>query len=442
MSKYPWLKIDTAAIMFSALSSADWGRTFHISAYFDEDVNPDILKKACEDVKPYYPSMFAYVRKGFFWNYLALTDSLPEICSEDEKCLCPIAVREDKTPDFRFTYSGKRLTMDCSHCLADGMGAGKFAEVLVVRYNALMHGDTGEFVAKSKPSENIINAFAENYQPDGEKAQDSDIKAFHFEEKYENQPLKTVFIQLQVDEIKKLAKAKNLSITEYLVSVLIQGIIRTAGKPVYEPVVIGVPVNLRGFFPTRSVRNFTVQSHISFSPEGRTDCTLDEICEAVRGQLKRQIVSENLQKTINKYGSLVNNPVLRIVPNVIKLSFMKNKQRKTHSGMSSIFTNVGVCTLPDELAKNVTALELVNGDTSRYGLGVTTSAISYNGTMTVCFSHTNNNTAWCETCTEILTSLGLSVNTCTRERRSAPAVPSAEKKTPLSAEKLKAYFNV
>ena len=111
-------------------------------------------------------------------------------------------------------------------------------------------------------------------------------------------------------------------------SVLIQGIIRTAGKPIYEPVTIGVPVNLRGFFPSRSVRNFTVQSHISFSPEGREDVTLDEICEAVRGQLKAQLVRDSLQKTINKYGSLVTNPVLRAVPNVIKLSFMNNQQKK------------------------------------------------------------------------------------------------------------------
>lgn len=412
-----------------------------MSAYFNETVNPDLLKKACEDLRPYFPSMFAYLKKGFFWNYLALTEKLPEICSEDEKYLCPIVMREDKTPDFRLTYSDSRITLDCSHSLADGMGAGKFAEALIARYNALMHGETGEYVAKSMPYENMVNAFDENYDPDGAVEETEADKAFHFDEKYENQPLKTVFVQLQVDDIMKLAKEKGLTVSEYFVSVLIQGIIRSAGRPIDEPVTIGVPVSLRRFFPSKTVRNFTIQSYVSFLPEGREDCTLDEICDAVCGQLKKQLVSENIQKTINKYGSLVNNPVLRVVPNVIKQPVLRKKQRDSHESLSSIFTNVGLCTLPESLAENVTALELVNGDTSRYGLGVTTSAISYNGVMTVCFSHSNNNTALCDTCVEILTSLGLDVKTCTRERKDTQT-SAVKEKEPFTPERIKAYFNI
>ncbi|MBQ2760218.1 MAG: hypothetical protein IJE93_10660 [Clostridia bacterium] len=443
MKNYPWLKIDTASIMFSSLSSPEWGRTFHMSAYFGKEINPDILRKACEDLRPYYPSMFSYLKRGFFWNYLALTDKMPEICSEDEKCLCPIAMKKDRTPDFRLTYSENRVTMDCSHSLGDGMGAGRFAEALIVRYNELMKGADGKYVSAQNPSENTVNAFAEHYKPDGETAPEVTTKAFHFDEKYENQNLKLIFVELPVDEIKKKAKEKGLSVTEYYVSVLILSVIKTADKPINQPVVIGVPVNLRGFFTTKSVRNFTIQSHVSFSPGGRSDYSLDEICDAVRGQLKQQLTADNVQKTVNKYGSLVNNPVLRIVPNVIKLPVLKKKQRSSHECMTSIFTNVGVCTLPEELSKSVTAVELVNGDASRYGLGVTTSAISYNGRLSVCFSHTNNNTAWCESCVEILKDLGFSVNTYTRERKGFPSqTPPKKEKEVLCADRLKAYFNI
>ena len=441
MKKYTWLKIDTASIMFSSLSSPDWGRTFHMSAYFDKEINPDMLKRACEDLKPYYPSMFSYLKKGFFWNYMALTDKLPEICHESEKRLCPIVMKKDRTPDFRLTYSENRVTMDCSHSLGDGMGAGKFAEALITRYDELMKGADGKYVSAQKPSENTVNAFAEHYKKDGEVAPDVTTKAFHFDEKYENQNLKLIFVELPVDEIKKKAKEKGLSVTEYYVSVLILSVIKSSDKPINEPVVMGVPVNLRSFFPTKSVRNFTIQSYVSFSPEGRTDCTLDEICDAVRGQLKKQLTAEDVQKTVNKYGSLVNNPVLRIVPNVIKLPVLQKKQRGTHECMTSIFTNVGVCTLPEELSKSVKAIELVNGDASRYGLGVTTSAVSYNGKLSVCFSHTNNNTRWCETCVETLRSLGFNVNTYSRERKGTVSVGAKEKEA-VCADRLKAYFNI
>ena len=441
MKNYPWLKIDTASIMFSSLSSPDWGRTFHMSAYFDKEINPDILRKACEDLKPYYPSMFSYLKRGFFWNYMALTDKMPEICSEDEKCLCPIVMKKDRTPDFRLTYSENRVTMDCSHSLGDGMGAGRFAEALITRYNELMNGEDGKYVSTQNPEENTVNAFAEHYKKDGEVAPDVTTKAFHFDEKYENQNLKLIFVELPVDEIKKKAKEKGLSVTEYYVSVLIQGMLKTDKKAADDLIVIGVPVNLRSFFKTKSVRNFTIQSYVSFSPEGRSDYSLDEIFETVRGQLRKQLTAEDVQKTVNKYGSLVNNPVLRIVPNVIKLPVLKKKQRGTHECMSSIFTNVGVCTLPEELARSVRSVELVNGDASRYGLGVTTSAISYNGKLSVCFSHTNNNTVWCENCVEILKSLGFSVNTHTRERKGTVSVGAKEKEA-VCADRLKAYFNI
>lgn len=52
MKNYRWLKIDTAAIMFSALSSESWGRTFRFSAYFKEDIDVSAVRQACEDLRP------------------------------------------------------------------------------------------------------------------------------------------------------------------------------------------------------------------------------------------------------------------------------------------------------------------------------------------------------------------------------------------------------
>ena len=79
MSDFKWFKVDTAAIMFSSLSDKSWGRTFRFSAYFNHNIEPEFLIKAAADLQPFYPSVYSYLKKGFFWNYLVVSDKLPEI---------------------------------------------------------------------------------------------------------------------------------------------------------------------------------------------------------------------------------------------------------------------------------------------------------------------------------------------------------------------------
>lgn len=192
-----------------------------------------------------------------------------------------------------------------------------------------------------------------------------------------------------------------------------------------------------------SLRNFTVQTFVSFEPHGRQDVSLREILDATRGQLKAQLKREELQKTINKYGALVNNPVIRIVPGFIKQPVMRAMQKNTHAGVTTIFTNYGACSLPDSLASDVERLQFVNGDTRRYGLAVTCSCIGFGDVISLCFSRANKDTAWYDACVQILEDEGISVITDLidgiREPEGAAAV---RERLPLSKERIRAYFNL
>ncbi len=440
MSDFRWLKIDTAAIMFSSLSTKEWGRTFRYSAYFKEAVDPAALGKACQELMPYYPAIYAYLKRGFFWNYLALSDRLPEIREENEEGMLPIVSRKDLRPDFRLTYKDNRINIECSHSLGDGKGIIIYFKALLTRYNELRKGEKGEYITKEDPQENVRNAFNDHYNG-GEKAKGDPEKAFHFDEKFTPGYTKLLFAEMSTSAVKELAHKENMTVTEYLTAVLMLGIIRSNKAPVNESITVAVPVNLRRFFPTMTVRNFTVQTFITFNPEGRKDITLGEILDATRGQLKSQLNKENLQKTINKYGSLVNNPVIKAVPNFIKQPVMRKMQLKTHAGVTTIFTNYGACTLPDSLKDDIGKLQFVNGDTRGYGLAVTCSCISFNDTLSLCYSRANKDTVWYDACVKILEEEGLTVKTDVIEGISK-GTPSCERlKEGMSIEKIKAYFS-
>ena len=234
-----------------------------------------------------------------------------------------------------------------------------------------------------------------------------------------------------------------MTVTEYLCAVLMLGVVRAAGKPVTQPVIIAVPVNLRRFFETKTLRNFSIQSYISFDPAGRTDWTLDEVCDATYGALRGTLNRERLQLTLNKFGNLKFSPVLRCVPYVIKRPVLVKSQNDSHASVTTIFTNLGDRPLPEGLQGRVKRLRFVNGDTRNYGLAVTASCISANGVLSLCFSRANRDTCWFDECVKILRAQGAEVTTSFAEGTGKPETPDTPKpRTPFKWEKVKGYFNI
>ncbi|MBQ7860592.1 MAG: hypothetical protein IJ349_00110 [Clostridia bacterium] len=409
MSEYRWLKVDTASIMFTSLSSKKWGRTFRTAVILKDEVNPDILKKAAADVMTRFPSMHTAVKKGFFWNYLEGTELLPEIREEFSRQLLPITMRNDGRPDFRLTYYKNRLAMESAHHMGDGLGTSKYFNALVERYVELKNNPDAPYNPTPIDPEELSNAFNDYYEPGGSTDVEKEFRAHRIEGEIEKGFIQFIFALMDVDELHKAAKDKGLTITEYLASALILGTLRHANRPVTEPVIIAIPVNLRRFFPTETVRNFTIQSRIDFFPEGRTDWSFDEICEKVKGQLSKRLTVPELQKILNNFGSLANNKVIRFVPNFIKLPVVKLKQAQGHGNNTTILTNTGKNDLSPILEGEVLRADGINGDTSGYGLISTCSALSCNGVFNLCFSICAHDTSWARECVRVITEQGIRV---------------------------------
>ncbi len=410
MSAYRWMKIDTASIMFTCLSSKKWGRTFRMAVVFkDEDVKPEILKKAAQDVMLRYPVTHTALKKGFFWNYQEGTTLLPEIREEFSRPILPITLRTDGRPDFRLVYHKRRLALECAHHLGDGMGASVYFNALVERYCQLCDNPDSEYVPEEMKEDELVNAFNKYYQKGGQKAENDDVDAYRIPGEIENNFLQLIFAIANVDNIHKKAKEKGLTITEFIASAVILGTIRQAQKPIDKIISIAIPVNLRKYFPTDSIRNFTIQSKIDFDPEGKTDWTFDEICDTVRGQLKERLTTENLQKTLNKFGSLANNTVIGFVPNFIKLPVIRMLQHKSHSANTTIITNTGESSIPESIRDRIERVDGVNGDTSGYGLISTCSVCSGNGLINMCFSVCSHDVSWPKECIRALAEQGIDI---------------------------------
>lgn len=410
MKKYRWMKIDTASIMFTCLSTKKWGRTFRMAVVFkDEEVNPELLKRAVTDLKQRYPSTYTQLKKGFFWNYQEGADALPEIREEYTRPLLPITYNSNGRPDFRIVYYKRRLGLESAHHIGDGKGVSTYFNALVERYVELCDNPDSEYVFEEPSKEETENAFVRYYQKDGEKAAEEETEAFQIPGEIEPGFLQLIFAMASSDEIYRMAKAKGLTVTEYIAAAFILGSLRSAEKPIDKVISIAIPVNLRRFFPTSTVRNFTIQSKIDFDPKGKTDWTFDEICDSIRGQLKSRLAVEELQKTLNRFGSLAGNPVIKLVPNFIKLPVLRLKQKSSHSSSTTILTNSGESDLSDKLKERIERVDGVNGDTSGYGLLSTCSVCSGVGLISLCFSICSHDTRWVKECIRALSEQGLDI---------------------------------
>ena len=402
------IKLDTPSIMFTSLTTKTWGRTFGFCATLTNgDIDPELVRQACRDLAPHYPHVFTNLRRGFFWNYQVPSGNEINIYEKSRRTIKPIGFRHDGKPDFRITYSGSRITFEAAHCLGDGKGLLRFFAALITRYAQLKNGETAPFTPETPAAEATENSFDRYYQKDGPWDRTKDEKAHHLNVAFNEGLPEIVYAAMPVDLVKEKAHEKRMTVTEYLTAVLILGVIRSEEAPIDRPVTVFVPVNLRRFFPSRTMRNFVIQTAVRFYPQGKRDYTLDFICEKTDKRLKQQLTKENLQAIINKYGALANNPLLGAIPNCIKIPVMRSMQRKGHEAATTIFTNLGQVTLPPELEGVVSDLRFINGDTRYYGLASTVSCVSCGNTLNLCWSQATEDTRWLTACIAILNEEGV-----------------------------------
>ena len=443
MQHSAWTKVDTASIMFTSLTSKNWGRTFAFTVIMKDDINPAVLRTAVNDVLPNYPSASSDLRSGFFWSYQIIVDTAAEIRPETTRPLLPITARQKGLPNLRFVYAGKTLTLEAAHCIGDGRGVMRLYEEVLTRYVALLDGKQEPYLPIAPASETMENAFDSYYEKGGEKPSGRLAPAFHFDEHYEKDYIKLLFAEMSKDSIRALAHSHAMTVTEYLSCVLVLGVIRSVEAPITQPITISIPVDLRRFFPTKTLRNFTIESHISFEPNGRRDYTLEDILEAMQGSLKASLKKELLQKELNKFGALKTNPVLRAVPYFIKKPVLAVLQKGSHKDATTIFTNLGERTPPALLANAVEKYRFINGDTRRYGLPVTCSCVSFRDTLSLCFSRTNRETAWFDACVEILRAQDLAVATEIIEGTAPCKTPKKDRKGRIAGpDAVKAFLNI
>ena len=180
------------------------------------------------------------------------------------------------------------------------------------------------------------------------------------------------------------AKRYGATVTQYLTAQYIRAFIECAPhNRLKRPVRISVPVNLRRFFPSDTMRNFSLYVNAGVTP--RPDMTLDEILAEIIPQLRDGFQPDALQRAFSANVAAEKNIFLRIAP-----LFMKNIALKIaflrfgESRYTSAFSNIGVVTLPECVARHVRGVGFALGCSPTLSLML--AAATFGDTLNLTFT--------------------------------------------------------
>lgn len=388
-----WYKLDLSAIVYPTLQRKDFSSVYRLSALMKEEIDPVLLQKALDMTLPRFPTYKVAIRKGLFWRYLEPNNRPGPFVTPDIKNPCmPMPFKANNRYLLRVYYYGRRISLEAHHCLGDGTGGMCVLQTLIAVYLKLQ----GHPVT---PSGFVLDI---DEMPDPEELEDAYMRYANArvrpprpgEKTYRVSGTKEPFYTLNiidgimsVGEVMAVARKYDATLTEYINAVLLYALLQKQENDApykIRPVKIAMPVNLRRFFPSRTLRNFITMVYPSIDPR-LGDYTFEEIVEQVHHYMKYYISEKFLRGDITTNAATQRNPIIRVVPLFIKDFVVRTFYTKVQDKNSSAgLTNMGALKVPEDMKPYIERFDIYMGQpfSSRTNCAI----ISFENILTINFA--------------------------------------------------------
>lgn len=404
-----WFPLDDAAKIYPL--SIEHGRmsVFRLSVYLKKEIVPELLQMALNFTIKRFPSFATTLKKGFFWHYLDTTKRRFCVQQEDDIPCQPLKVSLSGSQSFRVIYWQNRISIEFFHVLTDGTGGLTFLKVLTAEYLRLtgveVIPDDTLWDINATPSINELeNAFEKVPQGNTSSGFLDKIAVQMSSKLAKNKPCHILHFKMDTSQLKKAASDYGVTITVYILALMF-----IAGKNATDDLTgstsIQVPVNMRKFYPSDTVRNFSLYCGIRMPIEEITDVKsiINGINEQLRSKASKDIMSEMLTSTRKMVGMLkyvplsIKQPIAKIV-----YGFLGDKV------FTNTLSNVGVVKLPKAVAEQVESMDMVLGTaiTNRVGCAL----ITVNNTTTLSITKMTVDPSFEEKLYELLSEGGITVS--------------------------------
>jgi len=390
-----WYRLDNAAVLYSALKKEKYAPVYRFSAVMAEPVDPAALQRAVDRSLPRFPSFRVRIRKGAFWCYFEPNRKPGPFVRPDVSNPCqPIRDREENDWLIRFYYYECRISLEAFHAISDGSGALSFFRTVLAEYLRERGIDV--------PPDPLLLDAAQPPEPEeledayGRYAGKRTLRGSLQKTAYANTSPREPFYTLNVTmglmsaaAVKTRAKEYGATLTEYLTAVLLLSLLekqRAERPPREKPVALAIPVNLRSWFPSQTLRNFLLTLRLSIDPT-LGEYALEDLIRFVHHFMGLSLNRPEMRASITKNVAFTQNRLLRAVPLFLKMPILSfSYWLVAVRPYTATFTNPGVFRTPASMEPHIRRMEVILGQATRPAPHC--AAISYGDTLEVTFAGT------------------------------------------------------
>lgn len=386
-----WLKLDNAGLIYPSTLSRKFASMFRLTVTLTEEVDNDILNDALNNVLKRFPTFNFELRQGFFWCYLNKINKPPIIDKDYNNPMLRINFDKNNKYMFRIRTYKNRIALEIFHALADGTASLSFlltltCEYLRIKYNIKPQYDDMILDPNEETSMSLIeDAFLKVTSSNGALVHEN--KAYHIKgTKEDDKIIRIITGIVKINDIKKLSKKYNATITEYLTALLmlcIQELRNKENDKSNKEIKISIPVNLRKIYNVKTQRNFS--SYVNVAIDSKKEYSLEEIIKIIKKQLEYLLDEKVINAKISANVKLMKNGLIRRVPMFIKRHIMSLVEAKMGDGyITTTLSNLGLVNTPKCMEKYITDMNFILGK-SRGKFGSITS-IGYKDNLYITFS--------------------------------------------------------
>lgn len=373
-----WKKLDNAGKIFPSLAGREDAEVFRLTCQLKEEVIPELLQEALDVAVEEYPLFTQTVRRGVFWYYLEDTGLKPKVHEETRTPLHPL-YKEGNRLLIDISYHKCRINFEIFHALADGTGAFVFLRTIVANYLKLAHPkelqgvtiENYDFTERQKESD----GFTQYYAPEKGSSTDFEFlgnrqkknKVYLFKERKtpDYRQLLTEGV-VSAAKIKAAAKLEGATITEFICAVLILSIYDTMEpKDRTKKVTVVIPVNLRNYFDSSTLRNFFGMIQVTYDFSIQREHTLQNVISVVRDDFEKSLAHENMLRKIASQVKMERHPIVRVCPLWLKDFIVVIMQSVSMKRRTICLSNVGKIYMQPEFGDYIESFGVFNSSSAR-----------------------------------------------------------------------------
>ncbi|MCL2234535.1 MAG: hypothetical protein FWC11_04685 [Firmicutes bacterium] len=343
-------KVDPVGALFSSLWNHDPAGDIGIEVHLKEKVDRDVFLKAVDDIVARLPFINVGLKSGIMWWYHKIRNRPMPINKANDKSLMKFFCED---------YCFKIMTM---HSVCDGRGLVSIMKAVVARYFEILgvefdkvgiinHTDP----LKPEEMEDAFKRYARTKKRVFGKNKRLFVKSYKTGSVLSRQkPSERIVYTFELDKIKEKAKKYGATINEYILTRIFQAIAderEESGDK--RQISINVPFDLRRFFPSETLRNFTSGFQIMM-PE-TTDTAI--MVKKLRKEFQK-IDEDCILADIKSIRRLCR--LSSVVPRIVKKPFLKRFAIMYSNRLSANFSNIGFITFPSEIEEKITNIEVFN----------------------------------------------------------------------------------